>query len=166
MSLTIRILWIKKVPPINGFTLPKDFKVSKDLKNDVQKDEYEEAVLEGYAALACVLQQNGFKIRFMEKGIFIKELETMNTAALKNLDLIVYGNWPYKCNNLAETYQNLENLSVMELKFSLLLVMFFLLPINTGKTIIFCLIINKISLLVKKKPTSNNTDSYVQFHCN
>ena len=36
----------------------------------------------------------------------------MNTAALKNLDLIVYGNWSYKCNNLAETYQNLENLSV------------------------------------------------------
>ena len=92
MSLTIRILWIKKVPSTNGFTLPKDFKVSKDLENNVQKDEYEEAVLEGYAALACVLQQNDFQIRFMEKDIFIKELETMNTAALKNLDLIVYGN--------------------------------------------------------------------------
>ena len=108
----LRILWIKKVPSTNSFTLPKDFKVSKDLKNDIQKDEYEEAVLEGYAALACVLQQNGFQIRFMEKDIFIKELETMNTAAFKDLDLIVYGNWPYKCNNLAETYQNLENLSV------------------------------------------------------
>ena len=112
----LRILWIKKVPSTNSFSLPKDFKVSKDLKNDVQKDEYEEAVLEGYAALACVLQQNGFQIRFMEEDIFIKELETMNTAALKNLDLIVYGNWPYKCNNLAETYQNLENLSVHEIE--------------------------------------------------
>ena len=112
MFLTIRILWIKKVPSTNGFTLPKDFKVSKDLENNIQKDEYEEAVLEGYAALACVLQQNDFQIRFMEKDIFIKELETMNTAALKNFDLIVYGNWSYKCNNLAETYQNLENLSV------------------------------------------------------
>ena len=63
-------MWIKKVPSTNSFTLPKDFKVSKDLKNDVQKDEYEEAVLEGYAALACVLQQNDFQIRFMEKDIY------------------------------------------------------------------------------------------------
>jgi len=109
----LSILWIKKVPSTNSFTLPKDFKVSKDLENDVQKDEsYEEVVLEGYAAVACVLQQNGFKIRFMEEDIFIKELERMNTAAFKDLDLIVYGNWPYKCNNLAETYQQLENLSV------------------------------------------------------
>ena len=109
----LRILWIRKNPSTNSFTLPKNFKVCKDLEKDVQKDEFFlEDILEGYAAIACLLEQKGLQIRFMEEDVFIKEVEGMNKSAFSNLDLIVYGNWPIKCNNLPETYQKLENLSV------------------------------------------------------
>jgi hypothetical protein len=91
--------------------------VCKELEEDIQQDDqFDENVLEGYSALACILIQKGCKMKFMKEKKFVKEVEKMNKEVFKNVEIVIYGNWPLLFRNLAQSYQNLENLCTFGIK--------------------------------------------------
>ena len=113
----MNILWVKKDANTNSFTLPENFKVCEELKEDVDKDDqFDENILEGYSALACILIQKGCNIKFIEEKTFAKEVEKMNKEAFKDMEIVIHGNWPLLFRNLAQNYQNLENLCTFGIK--------------------------------------------------
>lgn len=112
-----RILWIKKESKTNSFTLPKNFQICEELKKDVEEDDqFHEDILEGYSAMASILIQKGCNIKFLEEKQFETHLMKWNISIFKNIDIIIYGNWPFAFPYIEQVYQNLENLCIFGIK--------------------------------------------------
>jgi hypothetical protein len=108
----LKILWITRSKKSkNLYILPLGF----DLKDKHLKymvgTKNNERFIEEYNAVACLLRNRGFAIKFMPMGLLIAFLKSSCEFDF-SCDYIFTGNWPYKTDKPSVMLQQLEDLCI------------------------------------------------------